>query len=65
MGDLLKLLAMLGLTVFLLMRKWDLGIVLFLNSGLITLLFGYSLVGWAGSILRGLVAPETLSLAGA
>ncbi|MCJ7549342.1 MAG: DUF401 family protein [Anaerolineae bacterium] len=65
MGDLLKLLAILGLTVFLLMRKWDLGIVLFLNSGLITLLFGYSLAGWAGSILRGLVAPETISLAGA
>ena len=64
MGDLLKLLAILGLTVLLLMRKWDLGIVLFLNSGLITLLFGYSLAGWAGSILRGLAAPDTLSLAG-
>ncbi len=65
MGDLLKLLAILGLTVLLLMRKWDLGIVLFLNSGLITLLFGYSLAGWGGSILRGLAAPDTLSLAGA
>jgi len=65
MGDLLKLLAVLGLTVFLLMRKWDLGIVLFLNSGLITLLFGYSLAGWAGSILRGLVARDTISLVGA
>ena len=65
MGDLLKLLAILGLTVFLLMRKWDLGIVLFLNSALIALLFGYSLAGWAASILRGLVAPDTISLAGA
>jgi len=65
MGDLLKLLAILGLTVFLLMRKWDLGIVLFLNSALIALLFGYSLIGWAGSILRGLVAPDTIALAGA
>jgi integral membrane protein (TIGR00529 family) len=65
MGDLLKLLAILGLTVFLLMRKWDLGVVLFLNSALIALLFSYSLAGWAGSILRGLVAPETISLAGA
>ncbi len=65
MGDLLKLLAILGLTVFLLMRKWDLGIVLFLNSALIALLFSYSLAGWAGSILRGLVAPDTISLAGA
>jgi len=65
MGDLLKLLAILGLTVFLLMRRWDLGIVLFLNSALITLLFGYSLAGWVGSILRGLIAPDTISLAGA
>ena len=65
MGDLLKLLAILGLTVFLLMRKWDLGIVLFLNSALIALLFGYTLAGWAGAILRGLIAPDTISLAGA
>lgn len=65
MGDLLKLLAILGLTVYLLMRKWDLGIVLFLNSGLIALLFGYAPLDWVGSVLRGVVAKDTLSLAGA
>lgn len=65
MGDLLKLLLILGLTVVLLMRQWDLGLVLFLNAGLVAVLFRYPLGAWARSVLGAIVAPDTLNLAGA
>ncbi len=65
MIDLLKLLVLLGLTVVLLMRKLDLGLVLFLNTGLVAILFGYPAFDWLRSVLGGMVASDTLSLAGA
>lgn len=65
MADLLKLLLILALTVVLLMRKWDLGLVLFLDAGLVALLFRYPLGDWVRSVLGATVAEDTLLLAGA
>ena len=65
MLDLLKLLLILGLTVFLLMRKWDLGLVLLLDAVLVALLFAYPPLAFARSVLRSLVAKDTLALSGA
>ncbi|MGC9468445.1 MAG: DUF401 family protein, partial [Anaerolineae bacterium] len=65
MVDLLKLAAILGVTIFLLARKWDLGLVLFLDTAVVALLFAYPALSLAASILRALVAADTLSLAGA
>lgn len=41
MVDLLKLLLILGLMVVLLMKKWDLGLVLLLNTMVVAVLFRY------------------------
>lgn len=65
MLDLLKLLVIMGLTVALLLKKWDLGLVLLLDAGVVAVLFGYPPLPWLRSVGRGLVAPDTLSLAGA
>ena len=65
MLDLVKLGLLLGLTVFLLMRKWDLGLVLLLDAALVALLFLYPPLSLIASALRGLVTPATLNLAGA
>ncbi len=65
MADLLKLLLILGLTIFLLMKKWDLGLVLFLNTVVVAVLFRYPVLDWLQSILRAVVAADTLNLAGA
>ncbi|MGC9521210.1 MAG: DUF401 family protein [Anaerolineae bacterium] len=65
MIDLLKLLFLLGFTVVLLVRKLDLGLVLFLNTGLVAILFGYPALDLLRSTVGGMVAPDTLSLAGA
>ncbi len=63
--DLLKLLVILGVTVLLLLKKWDLGLVLLLNTFLVAVLFAYPIAAWAGSVLRGAIAIDTLNLAGA
>ena len=65
MVDLLKLLLILALTIFLLLKKWELGVVLLLNTGLVALLFAYPLAAWGRSVLGALVAADTLDLAGA
>jgi len=65
MLDLAKLGLLLGLTVLLLMRKWDLGLVLLLDAALAALLFLYPPLSLIRSALAGLVAPDTLKLAGA
>ncbi len=65
MIDLLKLLAVLGLMVFLLARKWDLGLVLLLNTAVVAVLFAYPAIGWVRSVLGALVAADTVSLVGA
>lgn len=65
MLDLVKLLLILGLTVFLLIRKWDLGLVLLLDAALVALLFAYPPLAFLNSVLRSLVAEDTLALSGA
>ncbi|MBN2005841.1 MAG: DUF401 family protein [Anaerolineae bacterium] len=63
MLNLVKLLAMMAVTVFLLSRKWDLGLILVLNAILAALLFAYPLRDLPLSLWRGLVAPDTINLA--
>ncbi len=62
MLDLLKLFLILALTVFLLTKKWDLGVILLLNAVLAALLFAYPLRKLPLSMWRGLVAKDTLNL---
>lgn len=65
MIDLLKLALILGLTIVLLVIKWDLGLILLLNAGVVAVLFAYPPLALMTSIGQGLVAPDTLQLAGA
>lgn len=65
MADLLKLIVILGITVALLIKKWDLGLVLLFNTVLIALLFAFPPLALGGSILGALVAEDTLGLVGA
>ncbi len=64
MVDLLKLLLILGLTVVLLMKKWDLGLVLLLNTVVVAVLFSYPVLDWVRSIAQGIVATDTVMLIG-
>jgi len=61
---LLKIAAILFVLLFLIKIKWDLGLVLFLDSILTALLFGLSIKTFLANILGALVAGETLSLIG-
>jgi len=63
--SLLKFLLIIALTVFLLVRKWDLGLVLLLNTALVAVLFAYPALLLLRSIGLALIASDTLSLAGA
>jgi integral membrane protein (TIGR00529 family) len=65
MLDLLKFAIILGVTIFLLTRKWDLGLILLLDTGLAAILFTYPFVSLLRSIFRGLIAADTWNLAGA
>lgn len=65
MLDLLKFALILGVTIFLLMRKWDLGLILLLDTGLAAFLFTYPFLSLLRSILHGMVAADTWNLAGA
>lgn len=65
MLDLLKLTVILALTVLLLMRKWELGLVLLLDSVVAAVLFAYPPVAMILSAFQGLIANETLKLVGA
>jgi integral membrane protein (TIGR00529 family) len=65
MLDLLKFALILGVTIFLLMRKWDLGLILLLDTGLAAILFAYPVLDLIQSILRGLTSTDTWNLAGA
>lgn len=65
MNDLLKFTLILGVTIFLLTRKWDLGLILLLDTGLAAILFAYPFPSLLRSILQGIVAADTLDLAGA
>lgn len=63
MIDLLRFALILVVTIVLLMKKWDLGLILLLNTGLIAVLFSYPVMDLAVSLFRGAVAEDTLSLA--
>jgi len=65
MIDLLKFILILGVTIYLLMRKWDLGLILLLDAGLAGLLFAYPLLSLLRSVAQGIIARDTLNLAGA
>jgi len=65
MIDLLKFALILVVMIVLLMRKWDLGVILLLNAGLVALLFAYPFPDLLVSLGRGAIAPDTLSLAAA
>ena len=65
MLDLAKLALILALTIYLLTRKWDLGLVLLLDAALAALLFRYPPLATLRSAFLGLVATDTLNLVGA
>jgi integral membrane protein (TIGR00529 family) len=65
MVDLLKFGLILAVTIFLLTRKWDLGLILLLDAGLAAILFAYPFFSLLRSIVQGIVAADTLNLAGA
>ena len=65
MADLLKLLFILALTVYLLFKKWDLGLVLLCDTVLVTVLFSYPILDMAVSMGRAVIARDTLNLIGA
>jgi len=65
MWDLLKLALILGVTIYLLTRKWDLGLILLIDSVIIAALYLYPALDLLRSIGLGLVAVDTLRLCGA
>jgi integral membrane protein (TIGR00529 family) len=65
MLDLLKFSLILGVTIFLLTRKWDLGLILLLDTGMAGILFTYPFLSLLRSIFQGIIAADTLNLAGA
>ena len=65
MWDLLKLVLVLGLTIYLLTRKWDLGLILLIDAVLVAVLYLYPPLSLLRSIGQGLIAVDTLKLCGA
>jgi len=65
MLGLAKLALILALTIYLLTRKWDLGLLLLLDAVLAALLFRYPPLATLRSAFLGLVATDTLNLVGA
>jgi len=63
MGGLVRLLAVLVLLLFLLARKWNLGLALILASALVGVLFARPVPDLAWDFLRAFTAPLTLRLA--
>ncbi len=65
MADLLKLVIILALTIFLLIKKWDLGLILLCDSAIVALLFSMPFLLYLKSIAGSIIAVDTLSLTGA
>jgi integral membrane protein (TIGR00529 family) len=61
---LLKIAVVVFVLLFLIKLKWDLGLVLFLDSILTAILFGLTVKTFVTNVLGALVAGETLSLVG-
>src|SRR4030042_2723332 len=64
MIGILKIVLIIGLLLFLIRKKWDLGLVLFLGTALTALLFRRGLRDFGRDVLQASVAWETLSLVG-
>jgi integral membrane protein (TIGR00529 family) len=65
MLDLVKLGLILGLTILLLTRRWDLGLILLIDTVLLALLYHYPPLDTLRSIGYGLIDDDTLMLVGA
>jgi integral membrane protein (TIGR00529 family) len=65
MADLLKLLFILAITIYLLFKKWDLGLVLLCDTVIVTILYSYPFMDMFVSMGKAVVARDTLSLIGA
>ena len=61
---LLKIAAVILVLLFLIRKKWDLGLVLFLDSALTAVLFGLPVKAFFQNVGSALIAGETLSLIG-
>jgi len=61
---LLKIAAVILLLLFLIRKKWDLGLVLILDSALTAVLFGLPAAGFARAFGQALIDRETLDLIG-
>lgn len=61
---LLKIFAVILVLLFLIRKKWDLGLVLFLDSALTAVLFGLPLKEFLRNVGSALIDSETLSLIG-
>ncbi len=64
MAILLKIAAIILVLLFLIRKRWDLGLVLFLDSVLTAVLFKLSIRDFARNVGSALIAGETLSLIG-
>ncbi|MBM3296513.1 MAG: DUF401 family protein [Candidatus Aminicenantes bacterium] len=64
MAGILKVVLVIGLLLFLIRKKWDLGLVLFLGAGLTAVLFGLEVRAIGRDVFQASTAGETLSLVG-
>lgn len=64
MIGILKIVLVIGLLLFLIRKKWDLGLVLFLGAALTEILFRLDARAFSGDVLRASTAGDTLSLVG-
>ncbi len=64
MTVLLQVAVVIGLMLFLIRLKWDLGLVLFLDSALAALLFGMKPAEFGRNVLGAVTSAETLELIG-
>ncbi len=64
MTGIFKLVLVIGLLLFLIRKKWDVGLVLFLGTALTAALFGRGVRDFGRDVLQASIAGETLSLVG-
>ena len=62
MADLLKIILIILVLLFLIKRKWDLGLILILESLLTAICFGLNIKKYARNVLEAIVSTETLTL---
>ncbi|MGB9006552.1 MAG: DUF401 family protein [Candidatus Aminicenantales bacterium] len=64
MISLLKVVLLIGVLLFLIRKRWDLGLVLLIGAGLTALFFRLSVKGFGQGVFKGAVSLETLNLVG-